>query len=44
MMFEKLFLTQAQIKDLLNLLNVQKELPETLEDVKAQLIDTNSAK
>lgn len=38
-MFEMLFLKKDQIKDLLKLLNDQKELPESLEDIKAQLID-----
>lgn len=39
MLFRQIFLRDNQIDDLLDLLQKQEELSETLEDVKCQLID-----
>ena len=38
-MFEQIAITKTQANDLLDLLNEQGELPETLEDIKCQLLD-----
>jgi hypothetical protein len=45
MYFNQIFLTQEQMRDLLDLLNNQRELPESLVDIKYQIEDLrNSAK
>lgn len=38
-LFEPIFLAKRQRIDLLELLNSQKELPESLEDIRLQLIE-----